>query len=731
MGEQQHWPVSVVADGPVAVGAVLWRHRGEFRLTAIVKATMAFAPDGPMPVVEPDPIRLADEHTRGHPMRGLLGPSETAARLRRVDVVLTGHAYAPGGAATLPVTLRIARGSSALLDKTVHVIGDRSEADAEPAPFKTMALGYERALGGMGFDRNPFGVGLGGRGKPPNVVDPADPSGTAAGFGPIPRAFPVRRALLGELSAKEFERRVAEIPEGFDWDYFQCAPDDQQLESLRGTEWLELTGLHPRLLELRTQLPALSAELELGGADGGEGTERLKLKADLLHIDTDRQRCGLLWRADAPLGSLDVLEAVRLRGRLRLDGQLVTKAAPIDAPSAKAPVSVPALASLRKTGMTGTVAADSKPPPASADLGAPFEISQASAADAPDSRPRRAVPGAPWARSRSEPQPPAPVPQARAAPEPGVSAALGRAVAARVRDMVEQSAPRASREAATQQVSAKAREAATERQAVQLLWFDPERCLRVRTYSRWREIVDALDDEPVCEDMEPSEDDPHELGPEVFEVLVRGTDDLPVDRYALLYAVRDDGKLVPPLLLGWGELALRFDPLPWLELALSLVAPFAKTDAELQKTAETVRAFTSSDAPLPGPLADSLRRRLAEAFAKAEPSLGELYVDTHASRSLLEARRYSQRVVFGEPHICARLRPERGTEDEPGELSAYLPATLAESLPLFQRIDVRLIAELHERQEPDEPSPLALRIIALARTEPLAHSASRRRKDAR
>ena len=54
----------------------------------------------------------------------------------------------------------------------VNVFGDRADASAQPQPFVSMPLVYERAYGGAGVEANPVGRGVEGHGEPPNLIDP-------------------------------------------------------------------------------------------------------------------------------------------------------------------------------------------------------------------------------------------------------------------------------------------------------------------------------------------------------------------------------------------------------------------------------------------------------------------------------------------------------------------------------------------------------------------------------
>src|SRR5690606_16906732 len=89
------WPVRCAPVGAVAVGSVLWRHRGALHCTAIVKASFALVESGPMTRLNPQPIRRSDDYLSGRP--SLAGAAEIAPHVPVPEVVVVGHAYALRG----------------------------------------------------------------------------------------------------------------------------------------------------------------------------------------------------------------------------------------------------------------------------------------------------------------------------------------------------------------------------------------------------------------------------------------------------------------------------------------------------------------------------------------------------------------------------------------------------------------------------------------------------------
>ncbi len=283
-------------------------------VTVIVKMTLSIPEKGPLILVDPEPVRTGDEHEAGQPTSSLLGACETAPLLQQVDVLLTGHAYAPTGATQTTVRLMLAGDGGTILDKALTVTGDRDEA-GNPQPFGTLKLAYERAYGGIGFSDNPLGTGFGSvTSKPPNIAYATETPGRTAGFGAIPASFPARKKLLGAIPRSALTQPVATIPQGFDWRYFQAAPEDQRVEMLQGNEWLLLDGLHPQVPRLRSQLPGATAVSKIYGHDKVGAPDTVPLRIDMLQIDADALRCSLVWRGSFPVTTVESLGEIVVVG---------------------------------------------------------------------------------------------------------------------------------------------------------------------------------------------------------------------------------------------------------------------------------------------------------------------------------------------------------------------------------------------------------------------------------
>ncbi|MEZ4307196.1 MAG: DUF2169 domain-containing protein [Polyangiaceae bacterium] len=293
-------PPSIVALPGAHASGVVWRHRGTLRITVIAKATFALVHGSQMTVTTPRPIRTSEAHHGNLPNRSIREAVDLAPRCDLVDVVLTGHAYAPGGHATEgAVRFAILDGERAVLDKRLLLV--------EPAGFARMPLVYERTSGGIGRADNPLGTAT------PSILDPQSPD-TPAGFAPLSRGWLVRRRLLGGTPRKALDAPVLELPDDFDLAYFQSAPPDQRVPELRGDERVVLEGMHPHLPLLESRLPGVRGTARVTGLPGGAAQVPLRIEG--LQIDADEPCCAVVLRGsfevpdEATIGAVRVVVAV-------------------------------------------------------------------------------------------------------------------------------------------------------------------------------------------------------------------------------------------------------------------------------------------------------------------------------------------------------------------------------------------------------------------------------------
>jgi len=345
--------------GSVAVGSVLWTHRGELYVTAVIKASFSFPNEGTMRRLNPQPLRRTDDYLSGVP--SLSGASEIAPQSLSPEVIVVGHAY-PERAETRKrsVRLTVVRGHRIIIDKTLFVYGDRVRG-GRPKSFNRMRIGYERALGGLTFPENPIGIGRDDdSSRLPNVIDPRNPEMGVAGFGPFPARFPKRRRFIKHLPPGALDQVPIDFPDDFDWRFFNAAPKDQHLDRLRGDEWLMVEGMHPMYPRLRARLPRLQARCRVYAPPGVHAPDLVAMRADLLHVEPGEQRCSLVWRGHFPVRDASVAEALVLVGAVQTGEETIAWPATV----AELDPGLPALTPAGRGGghLEGTQASAGPPP---------------------------------------------------------------------------------------------------------------------------------------------------------------------------------------------------------------------------------------------------------------------------------------------------------------------------------------------------------------------------------
>ncbi|MCC6551995.1 MAG: DUF2169 domain-containing protein [Polyangiaceae bacterium] len=289
---------------------VLWEAQPQqWSLSICVKGTFSLVHGGEAEIAgAQEPIGIEDR-------RRDAGAGDLAPVKPRVDVMLVGHAYAPGGRAvqSLAATLRV--GDFA---KTVLVTGDQRwvrgargglEIGA-PELFARMPLRYERAA--LSAD-NPVGIDPGapaaeGRLARPSVE--ATEQEQAPGFGPIAAEWWSRRGLLDEparawaLAVLASGRSPGPAPAGLDFGFFNAAPRDQQLELVRAGAPISLENLHPAHARLTTCLPAIRPQAFRVDPRTGRAAD-VALRCDTIWIDSDRAIAAVTWRGLIDVASGD------------------------------------------------------------------------------------------------------------------------------------------------------------------------------------------------------------------------------------------------------------------------------------------------------------------------------------------------------------------------------------------------------------------------------------------
>ncbi len=233
---------------------------------------------------------------RSLPQAAGIEPGDLAPCLVQPEIWVRGHAWYPPapGAPSMRVRFVVARDGTALLRKTVEI------------PIQQDSF------------------------VPPHLH----------ALAPLARTWPVRARLLGAFDWTNLDRSPIELPDTFDWSYFQAAPTDQRLEPLRGDEWLRLESMHATMLKFDTQLPSAScAVMMFGKMDPFRLGVPLRIGLDTLQIDVDHGLCALVFRGHLPLPTNVALEDLQFVAALGLSDRPLPKLEPRWTP--QAPVAGP------------------------------------------------------------------------------------------------------------------------------------------------------------------------------------------------------------------------------------------------------------------------------------------------------------------------------------------------------------------------------------------------------
>ncbi|UQA61362.1 DUF2169 family type VI secretion system accessory protein [Polyangium aurulentum] len=799
--------MDIVSLCPLRAWGFVWQAQdGRFAQTIVVKATFVLTPGRASLAPEQEAPNQAERHRNDDPSRSVHAPSDKVPYKPRADVILVGHAYAPGQQPPVrTLTTRLTVGD---LDKSIELWCDRvfraQDGQLLEGPrFTKMPLLWERAAGGpetnnpvgMRFDAPPdtYGVVPIPNLQPPGIVV-SERSDTFAPicFGPVAETWPGRMQRLGRL-AGTFPKSGWEehpLPAGLDPAYFQAAPPDQVVAEIRPNERIVLENLHPEHARLVTNLPGLRPRVVVDRATGEQ--EQVALVADTLLIDTDRGICVVVWRGR--IGLRHAAEAGRITVKVEGDGveeldedllqtippstaaevreeesdlagmtlapgfDMAKAAGPVlpflgaasakDGAAAAAPRGADGALPFRQQGGLAalraveaaavpvsaeqTVFAPSTPSPVATPAAAPSPlVPPAYVAAPPPPAPPVAASVSPWASGgharREEP------PVAVTAPGPAPVPSSGKPEGPGVLGMSNQAANKSEWRAPTVEGGASAptpapilsavrpaARTADPRDAIALLWFDSSSVRRMRKHKSFREVLEKAESKPAEPELDhlSADDSAAEVDDrrDVFEIVTHASSvDAPGVTEALERSIRDDGKVIPHLVLCAGEFVTPFDEVERLKATVATVTPLSAGagDENLKASLQIAREFLGQPSLSSAPaVAEGLVKRIVEGFGQSKRAVTVDYVEAQVERALLEQRHYQRRKVFGGKHLRCLL--VMGGSKDP--IPTYLPEALAEELPMYARFRVRIVAEVRMAEDQYEVQPVALRGLAVGRT---------------
>jgi len=318
---------------------------GRDHCVVVVKGTFLIGDDGQATLAqEQEPFVYADAHYGDPGSTGIKYECDFAPFKPRTDVIVNGHAYAPGGKPVKEMVVSLEIGRS---KKEVLVIGDRrwkrglfGLTASSPIPFVKMPLVYERAFGGSDHThkdpkrqgaelRNPVGLGFHMNSNTAAIKDTPLPnledrrhrvkswSDTPApvGFGHLGRGWQPRIKFAGTYDDQWLKDQFPFLPADFDQQYFQSAPLDQQIPHLRGGELLRCLNM-TESGTLVFGVPELQVPVAFVFRDRQVESET---RLDTLMIEPDQRRVLLTWRTSVPLGrKLHALREIQVGKQTRL-----------------------------------------------------------------------------------------------------------------------------------------------------------------------------------------------------------------------------------------------------------------------------------------------------------------------------------------------------------------------------------------------------------------------------
>ncbi|MDO5667441.1 MAG: DUF2169 domain-containing protein [Alcaligenaceae bacterium] len=189
------------------------------------------------------------------------------------EIIVNGYAYgkyAKEGKTTIQLKLNN-------VSKCLDVWGDRYWIDGKPSvaqKFERVAINWQNAYGGLGYDKNPKGKGrdyvevekLKEKLKlVPNIESPTNPVLVESDeyepvtFTTLPIEYPERNKLMGSYDEKWRQEEFPGLAKDIDWAYFNQSPIDQRLSQLKSGDEALFINMHPDKAELTMTIPPIAA----------------------------------------------------------------------------------------------------------------------------------------------------------------------------------------------------------------------------------------------------------------------------------------------------------------------------------------------------------------------------------------------------------------------------------------------------------------------------------------
>ncbi|MDE8602987.1 DUF2169 domain-containing protein [Marinomonas sp. RSW2] len=312
-------------------------------IVLVAKGTWSIPSQGeaPTPIYDnPVEVMVADS-TLGDPASSpTLYENDLAPIKPKCDVVMHACAYSPNDEAVAERMVNLAVADQ--INKSIRVFGPRAwkrtVLGAEPdtaQPYLKQEIRYDLAFGGVDMtdydskgkmhecESNPIGIGYAPKTPLQDIVGTSAPQLEAVdqsikspdkkhyrpmAFGPIARRSQPRLSFGGTYDQNWLDNVSPFLPDDFDEQYYQFAPQDQQMNYLQGGEKVTLVGVTPDQFR-QFQLP--TTQLYMAVIKSGGQEEILDCHADTLFLEPELGRFSITWRAYVPIeyypGEIDKL----------------------------------------------------------------------------------------------------------------------------------------------------------------------------------------------------------------------------------------------------------------------------------------------------------------------------------------------------------------------------------------------------------------------------------------
>jgi uncharacterized protein YjbI with pentapeptide repeats len=302
--------------------------KDNIRATFIAKASYQLEPSQiHRPFADEPDLLCGDVEFKPNEGKGIYYNSDFAPFKPSTDILLQACAYSPNAKPTVSCQIGVKVGNMA---KHLMVWGERvwlnttdgGHIPSDPIPFTRMPVHYGNSYGGPEFDFNRDGKGHYNNTSNseqsivnhpvPNILESNTLISSInqlikpVGFGPHRYNSAARMSMIGTYDEQWLQKRWPWVPDDFQWNYFNSAPNDQQVEGyLNGDESLKILNLHREHAQLNTRLPGERVRLFLEQANVDNETDfrEVSMNLDTLWIDLEQGKVTLVWRGIAPVNS--------------------------------------------------------------------------------------------------------------------------------------------------------------------------------------------------------------------------------------------------------------------------------------------------------------------------------------------------------------------------------------------------------------------------------------------